>query len=99
MKLTNKDISFLRSAAHSLSPVVIIGGNGLSESVIAEIDSSIAHHELIKIRVNAADRDQRKQMLEYICDNVGCILVQTIGHIGVFYRPAKNPVIKLPSAS
>lgn len=99
MKLTNKDISYLRAAAHALNPVVIVGGNGITESVLAEIDSSIAHHELIKVRVNASDRDQRKLMLQQICDATTSLLVQTIGHIGVLYRPADKPRIKLPSAS
>lgn len=99
MKLTNKDISYLRAAAHALNPVVIVGGNGITESVLAEIDSSIAHHELIKVRVNAGDRDQRKLMLEQICASTGSVLVQVIGHIGILYRAADKPHIKLPSAS
>lgn len=98
MKLSKKDISFLRAQAHTLNPVVIIGNAGLSEGVISEIDSSITHHELIKVRVNAADRESRQHMLEHICSTIGCTLIQTIGHIGIIYRQAEKPHIKLPSA-
>jgi len=96
MKLNRNQISHLRSLAHTLKPVVLIGGSGLSEAVINEINEQIAHHELIKVRVNAEDRDERKQMIEAICQQTGAVLVQGIGHIGIFYKAAKKPVIALP---
>ncbi len=61
-----------------------------------EIDLSLAHHELIKVKIQAADRDQRKAMIEEICDTLNCECAQTIGHIAVLYRPADKPVITLP---
>ena len=96
MNLNRKQISHLRSLAHSLSPVVIIGGGGLSEAVVNEIDGQLAHHELIKVRVNAKDREQRQAMIEAICQQTKAALVQSIGHVGIFYRQAKKPVIVLP---
>ena len=76
--------------------VVIIGGAGLTESVIQEIDNSLAHHELIKVKVNADDRTARQAMIKQICEQTGSELVQTIGHTASFYRQAEKPVITFP---
>lgn len=76
----------LKQKAHSLNPVVIIGGSGLTEGVHREIDVALDAHELIKVRVNAEDRDQRKQMIDTICQHHQADLIQAIGHIIAIYR-------------
>lgn len=96
MNLSRKQISHLRNLAHKLNPVVIIGAGGLSEAVIKEIAQQLEHHELIKVRVNAEDREQRAAMIEEICQQTGALRVQSIGHIGIFYRQSKKPVIVIP---
>lgn len=76
----------LKQKAHSLNPVVITGSAGLTEGVHNEIDVALNAHELIKIRVNAEDRDQRKQMTTVICEHHKAELIQAIGHIIAIYR-------------
>jgi len=97
MKFNRNQISHLRNLAHKLKPVVIIGGNGLSENVINEIIEQLEHHELIKVRINAEEREGRKAMIGEICQQSNAELVQSIGHVGIFYKPAKKPIIKLPA--
>jgi putative YhbY family RNA-binding protein len=80
----------LKARAHALDPVVRIGGTGLSASVLAEIDRCLKSHELIKIRVNGADRPGREAILEEICRRTGAQAVQHIGKILVVFR--ENPV-------
>ena len=96
MEITNKQKRHLRSLAHTLKPVVVIGDNGLSEAVLREVVLSIKHHELIKVRVHAADKDERKSLINELCSRSDATLVQSIGHIAVIYRAAKKPTIKLP---
>jgi RNA-binding protein len=79
----------LRAKAHTLKPVIITGQAGISEAVLAEINLALDHHELIKVRVNAEDREQRKVMSGQICEQTGAELIQSIGHIITLYR--KNP--------
>ncbi|QSA98925.1 ribosome assembly RNA-binding protein YhbY [Methylococcus sp. EFPC2] len=76
----------LRAQAHALKPVVITGQAGLSEAVLNEINLALEHHELIKVRLNAADREARKEMSDRICTELKAELVQTLGHIAVIYR-------------
>ena len=83
---------FMRSRAHTLKPVVIIGQHGVTPAVMNEINLALDHHELIKIRVNAADRDDRKLMVKQICSDSSADLIQAIGHVITLYRrsPHRN---------
>ena len=84
--LSSQQKRHLKAQAHSKKPVAIVGAKGLTQSVLDEIDAAIAHHELIKIRINADDRESRNQMIEAICAALGAELVQRIGHVAVFFR-------------
>ena len=79
----------LRAKAHSLKPVIITGQSGISPAVLNEINLALDHHELIKVRVNAEDREQRREMAGLICSETQAELIQSIGHIITLYR--KNP--------
>lgn len=96
MAVTDKQKRYLKGLAHSLKPVVMVGNSGLSESVVAEINNALEHHELIKVRISGAEREERKAMLDQIAETTGADLVLVIGNIGGFYRPAKDPSIQLP---
>lgn len=97
MSLNNKQVRFLRAQAHSMKPVVLIGGAGLTDNVINEINLALDDHELIKVRVNADDREKKADMIQSIISQTESDHVQTIGHIGIFYRRnKKNPVITFP---
>ncbi len=84
----------LKSRAHGLDPVVLIGDKGLSGAVLAEIELALAAHELIKIRVGA-DRDARARLLEEICVRTSASAVQHIGKVLVLFRP-KPPSAPTP---
>lgn len=88
MPLSNAQIRILRSEAHRLmlKPVVMIGQNGLSENVVNELQQALEHHELIKVRVPAADKNEKSTMIEAICQQLEADLVQSIGHVIVIYK-------------
>ena len=97
MKLTNNQKKYLRSIAHDLKPFVMIGQHGLSESVIAEIDTTMLKHELIKIKLRVEDRDEKQKIIEKILEFSHAEIVQVIGGVIVIYRPFEdNPDIILP---
>jgi RNA-binding protein len=79
-----------------MKPVVIVGNAGLTEAVLVEIDASLEHHELLKVKVNAEDRERRASLAETISQRTRAELVQMIGQVAVFYRPAQHPRIMLP---
>jgi RNA-binding protein len=85
--------SALRSQAHKLRPVVIIGDKGLTDEVLAEIDRSLKAHELIKVRAATDERDARDVWLDTICTRLEAHPIQQIGKVFVIYR--ENPEEKL----
>jgi RNA-binding protein len=87
--LTPKRRSELRSEAHKLSPLVIIGDKGLTEEVLAEIDRTLKAHELVKVRAATDDRKARDAWLEQIGARLEAHAVQQIGKVFVLYR--ENP--------
>jgi RNA-binding protein len=96
MPLNRKQTSYLRGLAHPLSAMLAIGGSGLSDSVMAELDSTLTHHELLKIKISTDNRDLRKKFAEEICSASGAELVQQIGKVIIIYRPSDEHKIKLP---
>ena len=86
----------LKAQAHALKPVVMIGNDGLTPAVLAEVERALKSHELIKIRVFGDDRDARLACLAEMCAHTGAIALQHIGKILVIHRanPEPAPVAK-----
>ena len=87
LQLTSARRSELRALAHALNPVVSIAENGLTESVLKEIELNLNAHELIKIRVYGDSRENRLAYYEQICTQLGAAQIQHIGKLLVVYRP------------
>ena len=54
--------------------------------MLSEVERALTDHELIKIRINALERDARVEAISQIVATTGALLVQTIGKIMVLYR-------------
>lgn len=89
LNLTPDERRALRAQAHPLKPVVMIAQNGLTAAVLKEIELALKSHELIKVRVFDAEREQRDAWLAEACAATGAAPIQRIGNILVLYRP--NP--------
>ncbi len=87
MELTPAQRRALRAKAHHLSPFVIIGDAGLTPAVVSEIDVHLKSHELIKVKVQQAERDERAGIADEIAAALGAAVVQKIGKTLVIYRP------------
>ena len=97
MVITAAQKRFLRSKAHHLKPVVMVGQHGLSENVMHEINLALDAHELIKVKLGVGDREEKKKILGEVIVNSKTELIQSIGHVAVlFRRNHKKPKIELP---
>ena len=97
MNLSESQKKFLRGLGHQLKPVIMIGDAGLTESLLKEFCSTIEHHELIKIRVRAGDREMRDSIISDLCIKGSAELVTKIGNVAlVFRRNKEKPQIHLP---
>ena len=99
MSLSSKQIRHLRALAHHLKPVVQVGNAGITSAVIAKTDTELTHHELIKVRLLDADRQDLADGATALCGATRSELVQTIGKLLVLYRQREeDPSIVLPES-
>jgi RNA-binding protein len=89
-KLTGTQRKYLRGIAHSLKPVVLIGYEGLSSSVIKTIQKAFDDHELIKIKFNKF-KEVKKEYCSNIETETNSEMVGLIGNVAIFYRQNKDP--------
>lgn len=94
--LNERQRRHLRRLGHGLKPVVRTGNNGLTEAVLAELDVALRDHELVKVKLVAEDRQQRRDYVDRVLAHTGAELVQSIGHTVLIYRP--NPDKREPIA-
>lgn len=85
--LTAAQNRFLRGQAHDLKAMLQVGGKGVTEAVVAEVSSALEHHELIKVKVAAEDREARDAIVADLAARADAALVQRIGHVAILYRP------------
>lgn len=76
----------LKSKAHHLKPVILLGAKGLTPAVVDETNVALVAHELIKIKINGAEKSDRQAMVLDLCQQLKAELIQMIGHIAVLYR-------------
>ncbi|ASL45178.1 RNA-binding protein YhbY [Burkholderia sp. AD24] len=105
LKVSTDQRAELRSQAHALKPVVLVGAEGLTDAVLTEIKVHLGAHQLIKIRVFGDEREERIAIYEEICDKLSAAPIQHIGKLLVIWKPeaAEKPAAKtkrgaLPSA-
>jgi RNA-binding protein len=84
--LTSKDKRRLRQVAHQLHPIVTIAEHGTTERSIGEARRALSDHEIIKVRINGADRTVRQRIGEALATQCDSEIVQVIGKIWVLYR-------------
>ncbi len=98
--MNGKQKKYLRGLAHDHKPLVHIGQRGLSSSVVQQIESALADHELIKIKVAAESPVDRREVGEELTKQTGCEIAGQIGRVLILFKPnPDNPRIRLPEIS
>lgn len=85
MELKGFQRKYLTKAAHSLSPVVMLGKNGLTDSLKAAVDEALDNHELIKLKFIDFKGD-RHELSAKIAELTKSSLIRVIGNIAILYR-------------
>ncbi|MCQ2248450.1 MAG: YhbY family RNA-binding protein [Treponema sp.] len=89
-ELTSKTRKQLEKLAHELNPVVIIGQNGVTDSLVRMVSDSLEAHELIKVKFNEY-KDDKFEYSEDIAMRTNSTLVRIIGNIAIFYKENDDP--------
>jgi len=88
--LTAAQNRFLRGQAHDLKAMLQVGGKGVTDAVVAEVAAALEHHELIKVKIAATDREARDAIIDALVERSDAALVQRIGHVAILYRPSEE---------
>lgn len=83
--LSSRQRKYLRSQAHALDPVVMIGKQGVTEALVKATRDALDAHELIKVRF-IDFKDQKKQLAPELAETTGSELAGLIGHVAILYR-------------
>lgn len=95
MSLSQAERKFLRGRGHALKPVVIVGGAGLTDTVLTELEGALSHHELVKVSLRIGNRERRDALLDELLDRSKATLLQRIGNMALLYRQAEQPKLLL----
>ena len=83
--LSSSQRSYLRSQAHHLEPVVLIGKHGITDGTIESIDRVLETRELIKIKFREF-KDEKLSLSEKITELTNSQVVGVIGHTVIIFR-------------
>jgi len=95
-QLTKSQIKFLRGIGHNINPMLMVGQNGITESVMEELEKTLEHHEILKIKLGVGDRTVRQEIIQHILQKTGAELVQSIGKTCLIYRKSEESDFELP---
>ena len=77
----------LRSKAKALEPILRIGKNGLSDSVIEEIKLLLKKKKLVKIKfLKSSLSKNKKEFIKQIVEKTDSELIENVGNVVVLYR-------------
>lgn len=88
MPISDSQLRELKGLSQRLKPVILLGTNGLTENVHAEIERALYDHELIKIKLNSKDKAQKADLAKTICNHHQATLITQIGHVITIYKPS-----------
>ena len=88
--ISSSDRSFLRSQAHHLEPVVLIGKNGISDGTVEAVNKALEARELIKIKFREF-KDNKQSISDEIAVSAKCQIVGMIGHTVILFRQNPDP--------
>lgn len=94
--ITSKQRSFLRKLVQDIQPTVYIGKNGLTGTVLDELEKVLDAHELVKVKVQEGCLEDLKDLANDSANAIGADVVQVIGRKFSLYRQSEKKLIELP---
>lgn len=89
--LTGKQRSYLRKLGQEIDPLVYIGKNDMTHTVLNEMDTLLDSRELVKAKIQESSTLEAKEAANEMARILDAEYVQAIGRRFVLYRRAKDP--------
>ncbi len=93
--MNNSVRNFLRSQAHSLKPIVMVGKDGADDRVVSALNEALSSHELVKVKFQA-HKDEMRALCELLAQKTDSDLIINIGFIATFYRDSEGHLMHIP---
>ena len=90
MPLSSGQRKYLKTLAHHMEPVVLVGKQGVTDTLVRSVAEHLEAHEMVKIRFNEF-KSEKKSLSEEIAYRTGSEIVSVIGHISTLYRQHPEP--------
>ena len=87
--MNSKQRSKLRSLAHHLKPIVVIGKDGLTKGAISSINRALDAHELIKVKFSQ-NKESKKALVKSSGDALSAFIIGDVGHTIIMFRAQKD---------
>jgi len=95
--LTGKEKRFLRALGSKQEPLLSVGHEGVTPTVVQAGRDAITKHELIKVRVQKNAPEEPADAIHRLAERLNADLVQIIGRNGLLWkRNTEKPRIELP---
>jgi RNA-binding protein len=92
MKLTTRQIVYLRGLGQSLKPQLHVGHGGYVPGTRTALEDLFRSRELVKVRILNTSDETPKELAARLSEEAGAVLVGVVGKTFVLYRP--NPDLK-----
>ncbi|MEO8778572.1 MAG: ribosome assembly RNA-binding protein YhbY [Rhodanobacter sp.] len=97
MSITPSQARYLRSLAHDLKPLLLLGNKGATQAVVKELSQTLDIHELVKVKLSGGDKEERQAQIDALVAGTQAETIHQIGHVVVlFRRNTDKPGIALP---
>lgn len=90
MTLTARERAHLKARAHALAPMIQVGHAGVTPAIVAELDRALTAHELIKVRIGSADREERVALGDRLAATTDAAVVHRVGKVLILWRPRRE---------
>lgn len=100
--ITGKQARHLRGLGHHLSPLVMIGKDGLTDNLRDALEAVLVAHELVKVKIQDGCPHSREGAAELLAKQTRSRIAQIIGKTFLLFREntelKDDQKIKLPSS-
>ena len=95
--ITGKQRSYLRKLGQELDPLVFIGKNDVTDTVIKELDKLLTARELVKVKIQEGSLLEAKPVANELAEMLNADFVQAIGRKFVLYKKTDDEKYKAKS--
>ncbi|OGQ98834.1 MAG: hypothetical protein A2505_06515 [Deltaproteobacteria bacterium RIFOXYD12_FULL_55_16] len=90
MYLKGRQARHLRGLGHHLSPVVMIGKDGLTDNLLDALEEVLTAHELVKVKIQDGCPHGREGAAELLAKQTKSRIAQIIGKTFLLFRENKE---------